>query len=95
MEFESLDNRSLRGLVRSVSSHLLRKPSYDDVRRLGSEDAQEAEEEVELEVLECRVCKDGPSPNNRLYAPCLCNGSIMYTHEDCLQQWLAHSKKTR
>lgn len=47
--------------------------------------------------LECRVCRGGPEPeaNRPLYAPCLCNGSIMYCHQDCLEEWLAHSKKDR
>jgi E3 ubiquitin-protein ligase DOA10 len=47
--------------------------------------------------LECRVCRGGPEPeaSRPLLAPCLCSGSIMYCHQDCLEEWLAHSKKDR
>jgi E3 ubiquitin-protein ligase MARCH6 len=27
-----------------------------------------------------------------LYYPCACSGSIKYVHQDCLVQWLNHSK---
>ena len=47
--------------------------------------------------LECRVCRGGPEPeaNRPLYAPCFCSGSIKYCHQDCLEEWLAHSKKDK
>ncbi|CAM9249285.1 unnamed protein product, partial [Choristocarpus tenellus] len=45
------------------------------------------------EVPECRVCRGEPESGRPLYSPCLCSGSIMYTHEDCLLQWLQHSGK--
>jgi E3 ubiquitin-protein ligase MARCH6 len=48
-----------------------------------------------METDECRVCRGGPEPNRSLFAPCLCSGSIMYCHQDCLEEWLAHSKKDK
>ncbi len=33
------------------------------------------------EGLECRVCRGETEENRPLYAPCLCSGSIMYTHQ--------------
>jgi len=47
------------------------------------------------EELECRVCRGEPEEGRQLYAPCLCSGSIMYTHQDCLTQWLEHSGKDK
>ena len=43
--------------------------------------------------LECRVCRAGPEDSRPLYTPCLCSGSIGLVHQDCLEAWLAHSKK--
>ncbi|CAM9421663.1 unnamed protein product, partial [Phaeothamnion confervicola] len=92
MEFEGsgLDKRSLSGLVRSVSGNFDRLISTSEgevPKRRFSKDADSEE------VLECRVCRGEPEPGRRLFAPCLCSGSIMYTHEDCLLQWLQHSGK--
>lgn len=42
---------------------------------------------------ECRVCRGGGEENRPLYTPCLCSGSIGLVHQDCLEAWLAHSKK--
>lgn len=52
----------------------------------------EASEAVELE---CRVCRLGPEQDRPLYAPCLCAGSILFCHQDCLEMWLSHSGKVR
>ena len=30
-------------------------------------------------------------PSNPLFAPCNCNGSIKWVHQDCLEAWLEHS----
>lgn len=43
--------------------------------------------------LECRVCREGPTDDRKLYAPCMCSGSILWCHQDCLEQWLNHSGK--
>ncbi|CAM9933815.1 unnamed protein product, partial [Heterosigma akashiwo] len=50
------------------------------------------EEEAELE---CRVCRGEAEEDRPLYTPCLCSGSIMYCHQDCLSQWLDHSGKDK
>lgn len=41
----------------------------------------------------CRVCRGEGSTDKPLYHPCICTGSIRYVHQDCLVQWLRHSKK--
>jgi E3 ubiquitin-protein ligase DOA10 len=46
------------------------------------------------EEKECRVCReDEDSAENPLYAPCLCSGSILFCHENCLVEWLKRSGK--
>lgn len=41
----------------------------------------------------CRICRSGPEPDALLYHPCKCTGSIRYCHQDCLVEWLQHSRK--
>lgn len=41
----------------------------------------------------CRVCRMEGSVDKPLHFPCVCTGSIKYIHQDCLVQWIAHSKK--
>ncbi|KAI8584471.1 hypothetical protein K450DRAFT_216574 [Umbelopsis ramanniana AG] len=47
------------------------------------------EEEEEI----CRVCRCEATPEQPLFHPCKCSGSIRYVHQDCLIEWLSHSKK--
>ncbi|RKP14029.1 hypothetical protein BJ684DRAFT_19530 [Piptocephalis cylindrospora] len=41
----------------------------------------------------CRVCRCEGTLDQPLFYPCRCSGSIKYVHTDCLQSWLAHSRK--
>lgn len=49
---------------------------------------QEAEE---LDT--CRICSTPGEPDQPLFHPCKCSGTIRYIHQDCLTTWLSHSKK--
>ncbi|KII87240.1 hypothetical protein PLICRDRAFT_93037 [Plicaturopsis crispa FD-325 SS-3] len=49
---------------------------------------QEAEEQDT-----CRICSAPAEPDQPLFHPCKCAGTIRYIHQDCLTTWLAHSKK--
>lgn len=44
---------------------------------------------------ECRICRGEDEPGRPLLHPCRCSGSIKYTHEDCLVNWLAQSGSSR
>ncbi|GAN04618.1 conserved hypothetical protein [Mucor ambiguus] len=33
------------------------------------------------------------TPDHPLYHPCKCSGSIRFVHQDCLNEWLSHSRK--
>lgn len=41
----------------------------------------------------CRVCRSEGTDEQPLFYPCLCSGSIKYIHQDCLVEWLKHSRK--
>ncbi|KAF7317716.1 RING-CH-type domain-containing protein [Mycena kentingensis (nom. inval.)] len=41
----------------------------------------------------CRICSAPAEPEQPLFYPCKCSGTIRYIHQDCLTTWLAHSKK--
>ncbi|TDL24001.1 hypothetical protein BD410DRAFT_786709 [Rickenella mellea] len=45
------------------------------------------------EVDTCRICSAPAEPDQPLYHPCKCSGTIRYIHQDCLTTWLAHSRK--
>lgn len=41
----------------------------------------------------CRICHSGSTPEQPLFNPCKCSGSMRYVHQDCLSSWLTHSNK--
>ncbi|KAK9247827.1 hypothetical protein V1506DRAFT_453898 [Lipomyces tetrasporus] len=45
------------------------------------------------EVDTCRICRGEGTPDEPLYHPCKCSGSIKYVHQDCLMEWLQHSQR--
>lgn len=50
---------------------------------------------AEVEERECRICRGEDEPDRPLFHPCRCSGSIKYTHEDCLVNWLSQSGSNR
>ena len=41
----------------------------------------------------CRICRGESTAADQLYFPCKCSGTIKYVHQDCLMEWLSHSRK--
>ncbi|KAM3416608.1 ERAD-associated E3 ubiquitin-protein ligase doa10 [Cercospora zeina] len=41
----------------------------------------------------CRICRSEAAPNEPLFYPCKCSGSIKFVHQECLMEWLSHSHK--
>ncbi|KAK0388925.1 hypothetical protein NLU13_2502 [Sarocladium strictum] len=41
----------------------------------------------------CRICRGEGTPEEPLFYPCKCSGSIKYVHQECLMEWLSHSQK--
>ena len=54
--------------------------------------AEVADAEAERE---CRICRGEDEPGRPLLHPCRCSGSIKYTHQECLENWLAQSGSNR
>ena len=48
----------------------------------------------EQEEVVCRICRLEAEPDNSLFHPCKCSGTIRFVHQDCLNQWLRHSGHT-
>lgn len=44
--------------------------------------------------LRCRVCYMAFGSDELMCAPCKCSGSIQFVHQECLERWLEHSKKS-
>ncbi|PWN29111.1 hypothetical protein BDZ90DRAFT_278501 [Jaminaea rosea] len=63
-------------------------------KRPEEQQLKEAETEEEEEKV-CRICRCGPEEDQPLFHPCKCTGSIRYTHQDCLKDWLSHSRKDK
>lgn len=60
---------------------LMNDPALDE-RERGLED-----------VDTCRICHGEGTPEEPLFYPCKCSGSIKFVHQSCLVEWLAHSQK--
>ena len=50
--------------------------------------------DAEEEEVECRICRLPAAPNEPLFHPCRCSGSVRFVHQACLDQWLQHSGRT-
>ncbi|KAH8996103.1 hypothetical protein EDB86DRAFT_2804184 [Lactarius hatsudake] len=49
--------------------------------------------EIDVDQDTCRICSAPGEPDQPLFHPCKCSGTIRYIHQDCLTTWLSHSKK--
>lgn len=71
----------------SNAGHLApsRKPQAVDAER----DSKRTADDVDT----CRICRGESTTADQLYFPCKCSGTIKYVHQDCLMEWLSHSRK--
>lgn len=46
---------------------------------------------MSAEEQSCRICRGEATPEDPLFYPCKCRGSIKYIHQGCLEEWLKHS----
>lgn len=54
---------------------------------------QDATSQSQSDPDSCRICRGEATPDEPLFYPCKCSGSIKYVHQDCLMEWLSHSQK--
>lgn len=43
----------------------------------------------------CRICYNTQYDALSLMKPCLCSGTIAFTHRECLEKWLNHTSRTK
>lgn len=95
------NDRSIRKASPSSSSSSIHPPqdpfypfgqfaSSSGSSRPSSDRTRNFEEDEEEDV--CRICRNPGDADNPLRYPCACSGSIKFVHQDCLLQWINHSK---
>lgn len=58
-----------------------------------SDNYKKKDDDNESEDVFCRVCRCKGTLENPLRHPCKCKGSVKWIHEECLGEWLKHSRK--
>ncbi|KAF9893385.1 hypothetical protein FE257_011817 [Aspergillus nanangensis] len=64
---------------------LMNDPAYDPNNKGKERDFEEPDT--------CRICRGEGTPEEQLFYPCKCSGSIKFVHQACLVEWLSHSQK--
>lgn len=79
---------SARSLTEPSSPNLAAVPQILPVKRLSSTLSTSS-----FSCPFCRICHDSSTDETvgRLIAPCLCDGSLKYVHENCVQRWITIS----
>ncbi|KAL6716845.1 hypothetical protein ACLMJK_004757 [Lecanora helva] len=78
------DGRVERG-PQEKKPDVMNDPAFDPSVR----DKQSNSEDADT----CRICRGEGSPEEPLFYPCKCSGSIKFVHQNCLIEWLSHSQK--
>lgn len=66
---------------------------FEDLSRKDTIESKAASEPNSESHPTCRICRSEGSPEEPLFHPCKCSGSIQYVHQECLMEWLSHSHK--
>ncbi|CAL5372397.1 unnamed protein product [Camellia sinensis] len=66
-------------------SHMTDPSSSIDMKD-GEEHDEADEEELLIQMVECRICQEEDSIQN-LETPCACSGSLKFAHRKCVQRW--------
>ena len=79
------EQKSLGEGTRKANPDIMNDPAYDT-------NAKEKWKSLD-EQDTCRICRGEGSPEEPLFYPCKCSGSIKFVHQNCLMEWLSHSQK--
>ena len=74
-----------KGLDQGTRPDIMNDPAYDT----NAKEKQKSLDEPDT----CRICRGEGSPEEPLFYPCKCSGSIKFVHQNCLMEWLSHSQK--
>lgn len=66
---------------------------FEDLSRKDTIESKAASEPNSESHPTCRICRSEGSPEEPLFHPCKCSGSIQHVHQECLMEWLSHSHK--
>ncbi|PYH45865.1 E3 ubiquitin-protein ligase SSM4 [Aspergillus saccharolyticus JOP 1030-1] len=82
---ESANNLSHEYAGSASFPDLMNDPAYDTNHKGKERDLDEPDT--------CRICRGEGTPEEPLFYPCKCSGSIKFVHQACLVEWLSHSQK--
>ncbi|TKA25330.1 hypothetical protein B0A50_06234 [Salinomyces thailandicus] len=68
---------------------IMNDPSFEPVQRRNTVSSTGASDKIDT----CRICRSDGTPEEPLFYPCKCSGSIKFVHQECLMEWLSHSHK--
>jgi len=67
--------------------------TFEDLSRKDTATSKAISEPGSVDNPTCRICRSEGTPEEPLFHPCKCSGSIQYVHQECLMEWLSHSHK--
>ncbi|KAI8931445.1 hypothetical protein NX059_011772 [Plenodomus lindquistii] len=67
--------------------------AHDTATQASDSVSQSSEPQDRDEADTCRICRGEGTPEEPLFYPCKCSGSIKYVHQECLMEWLSHTQK--
>lgn len=89
--FLNVDSTPLYTMDMSGSSRPSAMSTFPD---LMNDRALDEREKGFEDIDTCRICHgEAVEPDDPLFYPCKCSGSIKFVHQVCLVEWLAHSQK--
>ncbi|ROV99113.1 hypothetical protein VMCG_06628 [Cytospora schulzeri] len=93
--FEMEQDRIFEPMSSEPTRHRRTSTAEDDIQTMSSKakSAQDATSQSQFDPDTCRICRGEATPDEPLFYPCKCSGSIKYVHQDCLMEWLSHSQK--
>lgn len=95
-QFEMEQDRIFEPMSSEPTRHRRTSTAEDDMQNSSSSKAksiQDATSQSQFDADTCRICRGEAAPDEPLFYPCKCSGSIKYVHQDCLMEWLSHSQK--
>ncbi|GAB7362808.1 hypothetical protein MBLNU230_g3111t1 [Neophaeotheca triangularis] len=72
---------------------VMNDPAFNPPQRTNTNSTKAPSEAGSSSPDTCRICRSEGTPEEPLFYPCKCSGSIKFVHQECLMEWLSHSRK--
>lgn len=72
---------------------VMNDPAFEPIKRTNTNTTKAPSEAGSSSLDTCRICRSESTPEEPLFYPCKCSGSIKFVHQECLMEWLSHSRK--